>query len=531
METVNAATVTFISPFGRVEARIIPAEGGMLAFITPRSLLIPGTTYFVSLSGLSNGSNLTLADTTISFTTASPRPPINYRPIDDEEWVPNENNLLGDWRSNRAQTRWRSLPSLEAAPGVTALAGQALTLNGQPLAGVTLKIEDITTTTDKTGRFLLAAISPGHREVLIDGRSASRPARTYGVFEAGVSVESGKTNVLSYTIWMPKIDTAHAVTIPSPTSIETVITTPRIPGLEVHIPPQTIIRDHDGNVATQITITPIPLDRPPFPLPQGVDVPIYFTVQPGGGYVESLGESKGARLIYPNYKYRPVGARFDFWHYDPEEKGWDIYGQGSVSDDGKQVIPDPNVSVYEFTGAMVAPPGLAPQEGPPPGDCSNDGDPVNLSTGLFVMTKTDLILPDVLPIAFTRRYRPRDTMSRAFGIGASHSYDLFLVGTTFPYTYVDVILPDGGRIHYDRISPGTGYADAIYENTTGPTGFFKSKISWNTTGYKVELKDGTVYNFKDGFQATRPGQAGLLSVTDRYGNALTITRDTNGNAT
>ena len=34
----------------------------------------------------------------------------------------------------------------------------------------------------------------------------------------------GRTNVLPYTIWMPEIDTAHAVSIPSPTTAETVIT-------------------------------------------------------------------------------------------------------------------------------------------------------------------------------------------------------------------------------------------------------------------------------------------------------------------
>jgi hypothetical protein len=27
----------------------------------------------------------------------------------------------------------------------------------------------------------------------------------------------------------------------------------------------------------------------------------------------------------------------NFWHYDPEEKGWYIYGQGSVAQDRKQV--------------------------------------------------------------------------------------------------------------------------------------------------------------------------------------------------
>ena len=39
---------------------------------------------------------------------------------------------------------------------------------------------------------------------------------------------------------------------------------------------------------------------------------------------------QGARLIYPNDAHAPAGARYDFWNYDPDQKGWYIYGQGSV---------------------------------------------------------------------------------------------------------------------------------------------------------------------------------------------------------
>ncbi len=76
------------------------------------------------------------------------------------------------------------------------MAGQALQLDGKALAHVTLEIGNTRAKTDKTGRFLLAGIPAGHRELLIDGRSASRPGRTYGVFEVGLEVTAGRTNVL-----------------------------------------------------------------------------------------------------------------------------------------------------------------------------------------------------------------------------------------------------------------------------------------------------------------------------------------------
>lgn len=77
---------------------------------------------------------------------------------------------------------------------------------------------------------------------------------------------------------MPRLDTAHTVRIPSPTTRDTVVTTPFIPGLELHLPAGTVIKNEDGQVVHELGITPIPIDRPPFPLPKNVEVPIYFTI-------------------------------------------------------------------------------------------------------------------------------------------------------------------------------------------------------------------------------------------------------------
>jgi hypothetical protein len=84
-------------------------------------------------------------------------------------------------------------------------------------------------------------------------------------------------------------DFAEVVKVPFPTTAEVVVTTPLLPGLEFRIPPNTTITDIDGNVASDISITPVPIKQPPFPLPKGVQVPIYFTIQPGSGYIAVAG--------------------------------------------------------------------------------------------------------------------------------------------------------------------------------------------------------------------------------------------------
>jgi YD repeat-containing protein len=222
----------------------------------------------------------------------------------------------------------------------------------------------------------------------------------------------------------------------------------------------------------------------------------------------------------------------EFWHYEPDGgRRWYVYGQGTITADGRQIVPDPGVSINEFTGAMVADQSLAPAQGPSPGDPGKDGDPVHLGTGLFILSKTDLAVSDVAPIAISRTYRQNDTVVRSFGIGSTHQYDMFLVGDTSPYTYIDLVLPDGGRVHYTRISPGTGFSDAVYEHTSSPTGFFKSQISWNGTGWNLDLKDGSRITFLEGFGATRPAQAGATTIRDRYGNTTALTRNGAGDLT
>ena len=438
----------------------------------------------------------------MSDETRANEQPLNNRPANGES----------EEQSRRPDRPLPSLQPLQAVPGITAVAGEVRTLSHQPLEGVTLRVGEQTARTDDTGRFLLIFVAPGHRELLIDGRAASRPGQVYGVFEVGIEVRAGRTNVLPFTIWMPAIDTENAVPIPSPTSDEVVVTTPHIPGLELHLPPGTIIRDKDGELVTEISITPIPVDRPPFPLPFGAEFPMYYTVQPGGAYIEPY----GARIIYPNVTSEPPGTRIKFWNYDAGEKGWHVYGRGTVTPDGKQVVPDKGVAVYELAGASIKPFGT----GPAPGDCCEDGDPVHLGTGLFVLRKTDLFLPDVMPIALTRTHRAGFALQgvRPFGVGSAHLYELFL----FPdlqFQEIDLILPDGGRVHYPRISPGTGPAGAVFEHTATPSLFFKSQIQRvkNNT-WKLTLKDGTAYTFTD---APVPL---LQSIADRYGNKISIAR-------
>ena len=144
-----------------------------------------------------------------------------------------------------------------------------------------------------------------------------------------------------------------------------------------------------------------------------------------------------------------------FRNYEADNKGWYIYGHGKVTPDRRSIVPDPGVETYELTGAMVAGGGFGAASGPCQSCSKKAGDPVDPATGLF--TKIDLVVSDVIPLALTRTYRQGDAQKRAFGIGTTHNYDIFLTGTTSGYTYQELVLPDGGRVRFDRISAGTSW--------------------------------------------------------------------------
>ncbi|WP_416963453.1 RHS repeat-associated core domain-containing protein [Streptomyces sp. Agncl-13] len=515
----------------------LPASGTYTVTVDP-ALLKTGT-YSIGLSttALASSSNLSalkaeqaLADKvqhtedSTGAGTDRGKAQTGTAPTGVDAWQPDKQNLTGrDWVTRRGSGP-KAPTRLRAPPGTTALSGHVLKLDGTPLAKATVRVGATTARTDSRGRFLLSGISANATTLVIDGSSAHTNKRNYGRFDIRIHPKAGLSIDLGFPVWMTPLDTRHTVTFDAPAKKEIVLTTPKIPGLEVRIPKGSVIRDENGKTVTELGITAIPIDRPPFPLPKNSIVPVYFTVQPGGTYVFP----KGAQIIYPNYTHEPPGTQVDFMDYDPGGKGWYVYGHGKVNADATQVVPDSKTRVWAFTGAMFNTTNL-PNWLPSWLDDTIDwlsGDPVNLSTGLLTDAHTDLAVDDALtPVDITRTYWQGDTASRAFGIGRDLTYNAFLHSEE-QYQEVDLYLPGGQKIHYDRTSAGTSFLDAVFE-LTGASGQFRgTKIDWNgNTGWDLTFPDGTVWVF--------PQYAPLKEIRDRYGNTLSLTRayTTRGNLT
>jgi RHS repeat-associated protein len=524
------------------------AEGGRLLFINPQSTLEEGANYTISVINAKSRDGQDFSPITLSFTTFSSVKKNashdhadhqhissntennigTYHPLVKEEWMPESGVIKNSWKTNRPKSKHEDLLPLQAAAGETALSGQVLNLNGEPVKGVTMFMGDKQVQTDDTGRFLISSLQSGRHGLVIGGHTVKTNGAPYGTFEVLLDIKPGRTNVLPFKIWLPLIDVGNATQLPERTTQLVVAKTPRIPGFEAHIPAGVVLRHPSGDLLKSLSITPLPVDRPVFPLPNRATDGALVSLQLHGAKTEDAQGriGKGLTLVFPNYGGQPAGSRVELWNYDPKVKGWYIYGYGTVSSDGSKVIPDAGREVQGAFCIFFLKSG--PSTYPNPGDSLAKGaDPIDLSTGLFLYEKTDLTIMDTIPITLTRTYRSNDRTVRPFGYGSTHPYDIFLMIDNTSSSS-NLILPDGGRIYYTRTSAGTGQENAIMEHTSTPTMFYKSTLSWNDSrtpkGWDLKLQNGTTLQFDD--QSGHEMRA-LCAIVDRYGNQLTVVRDTN----
>ena len=154
---------------------------------------------------------------------------------------------------------------------------------------------------------------------------------------------------------------------------------------------------------------------------------------------------------------------------------------------------------------------------------------IYLHDGLLISRRTDFYLPGAMPLELSRVVRTQDSRSRAFGIGGNHSLNIWPVGNTWPFTWMDLVLEDGGRYHYRRSNWGASYWDAVYAVEPTINDFYSSYVTWNSPGWKLVRQDGRTYFFPIGCGVPRPEQAALIGVRDASGNTLRLQRESTGN--
>lgn len=413
------------------------------------------------------------------------------------------------------------------AAGGTTLAGRILaTKDDAPIPGAVVRIGTLSATTDASGNFLFTNPPTGSQVLLIDGPSALYP----GDLPVQMTIHPGVANVLPYPVFLHEVSQKYFPIVPG---AQAVISPPEIPDLTMIIPAGTTIMGWDGQPNTKVSMTPVPVDRLPVTPPPAhhhVKQTYLFNFgKPGGGY-----PSRPIPVLAPNDLGGLPGERAEFWYFDesptpdPNSNQWKKYGEGTVSADGRQIIPDPGVGQPKFCcGAFyVIMQQLAALFG---FDEQNAGDPVLLQTGMLNVQQTDLVLPGRLPIVIRRAYHSQDpgtppgTIPPVPPVRELVNSNAFGFNTTL-MDYDDRLELRGNGQTLSYIAGFTRENMALQ-----PDGTYRSSRTPAMAGRVGRLnQDGTAtLRDKNGTVRTFGADGWIRSITDRNGNAVTIVRSGN----
>ena len=153
---------------------------------------------------------------------------------------------------------------------------------------------------------------------------------------------------------------------------------------------------------------------------------------------------------------------------------------------------------------------------------------VDLGTGLYIRNDEDLIVRGVPAIVFQRTYRSRDRDVRELGIGTTHSGELYLIGDPASFQWAELILADGGRIRFERTSPGTSYLNAMFTHRSPSATWDGAQLGWVGSEWVLRKNDGTRMRFLACGGGLPARACSIVQEIDSDGHAIDYRRDTTG---
>ena len=410
----------------------------------------------------------------------------------------------------------------------TPLVGVVVSMVGQNGGGVATGCTG-STVSDAAGNFALtnlAANCLGPQLIGFNGNTVTSPAGTYAGLQLVFTLVSNTVVVSPVLVNLPQVNTAETFNAIQNDSVDQTYTFTTIPGLKVTVYAGTTFTEQNGSQPNPFPLAAInvPVDRLPDVMPTTSAGVAAFIVafQP-----TETNASQAVAVWFPNTLNTAPGTDVPLMTLDPTLGRMVPYGTGTVSGDGTTIIPDINPASSPKRYGIVhfdwhGPLGGAPNENdPPPDPCAPcSGDPVNLASGVEVLTSTDVTFGGNRgAIALTRTYRTlavQGTFPGPFGWGSFNNFE-YRLDTLTPQSasVINLILPSGTRIPFNLQANGT------LINTTVPmvAGWVMTTASNGTT--TLTEKNGAYFQFVPGIP---PTGSVLVSTGDPNGNVTSIVR-------
>lgn len=250
----------------------------------------------------------------------------------------------------------------------TRISGVIQNTDQKALAGVKVKIGDISTTTNADGSFILTIplqgtaliIEPGQQVNNVVYPSIAEPLHLL----LGHDVYANVKNVIDRPIYLPPIDIDNAQTI-DPT-ITQIVTSKAIPGSAVTVFANSLFNQEGQPYTGQLSITTVPTELTPAALPEDLRPDLVVTIQPG-----EMEFTNPAPLSLPNLAGYAPGTEMDLWSINPVTGAFDDVGTGQVSADGT-VINTISGGIRNSSWHFFAPPAPTPND--PDADDRNPDD-------------------------------------------------------------------------------------------------------------------------------------------------------------
>jgi len=436
--------------------------------------------------------------------------------------------------------------SVQGLSGVT-FAGRVAVTDGYetPLVGVTVRMMGVnqngvstgctgSATSDGSGNFVLSGLSAscaGGQLVQYDPSTITSPAGTFSGVTLSYSLTSGQVTTPGIIIHLPRVNNAETVSVQQNASVDQTFAFATVPGVTITVYAGTTFSLANGTQPNPfpLSVVEIPIDRLPDKMPPDpTQDPVFaMSIEPFNS-----SSSQPIAVSYPNRSKMPPGTAMPMTSLNPTLGMMVNYGTGTVSADGTQIVPDYDsahpghrfgISHFDWHFPL---PGPNPNNHNPCPDmnCPKGADPVDLASGLFSFTKTDMFLAGARgQVAVTRNFRGGTSNVGPFGIGTNHNYGYLLDTSNVLGGLINLVVPDGNQFPF--VQSGSTFVNLTVPSLQGAVlNTVTCGTAGNGCGATLRWKDGTTFQFQQPL-GSRTSVAVLMSITNSNGNKITFQRN------